>query len=75
MQKQIDSLINHTIVCGYGRNGKQALMKLRKFNQQTVIVEMDSENATFLEKDKSLAVSSLDAWQVEIIFCSGVISC
>jgi voltage-gated potassium channel len=71
MQKQIDSLINHTIVCGYGRNGKQALMKLRKFNQQTVIVEMDSENATLLEKDKNLVVLG-DATDDEILEKSGI---
>ena len=28
MQKKIDSLNNHIIICGYGRNGKQAASKL-----------------------------------------------
>ena len=29
MQKKIDALSNHVIICGYGRNGKQAAKKLK----------------------------------------------
>ena len=71
MQKQIDSLKNHTVVCGYGRNGKQALMKLRKFNQQIVVVEMDSENALHLEKEKNLVVLG-DATDDDVLEKSGI---
>ena len=28
VQKKIDKLENHTIVCGYGRNGKQSMARL-----------------------------------------------
>ncbi len=56
MQKQINSLQGHTIVCGYGRNGKQALMKLKKFNQESVIIEADNEKVMMLEKEKNLVV-------------------
>ena len=43
MQKKIDSLTGHTIVCGYGRNGQQAVSKLSKFNQECVLVERDED--------------------------------
>jgi voltage-gated potassium channel len=39
MQKQIDSMSGHIIICGYGRNGKQAAKKLLEHNKKFVIVE------------------------------------
>ena len=32
MQKTIDNLSGHIIICGYGRNGKQAAKKLKAHN-------------------------------------------
>jgi len=43
MQKKIDSLQNHTIICGYGRNGKQAAKKLMSYKKPFVIIEKDKE--------------------------------
>jgi len=51
VQKKIEQLKDHTIVCGYGRNGKQAVAKLSKYNKEIVIIENSEENiATFDEK-------------------------
>jgi len=43
VQKQINSLSDHIIVCGYGRNGKQAVEKLRAYNKDFVVIERDEE--------------------------------
>lgn len=43
MQKKIDSLKNHIIICGYGRNGKQAAKKLLAYNKPFVVIEKDKE--------------------------------
>ena len=43
VQEQINSLKNHVIVCGYGRNGKQAVEKLQDYKQSFVVVEMAEE--------------------------------
>lgn len=43
MQKKIDNLRNHIIICGYGRNGKQAARKLKAYNKPFVIIEKDKE--------------------------------
>ncbi|MEL6812064.1 MAG: potassium channel protein [Bacteroidota bacterium] len=43
VQKIIESLENHIIVCGYGRNGKQAAQKLSAYDKPFVVVEMDEE--------------------------------
>ena len=43
VQKKIDALQNHIIVCGFGRNGKQAVQKLLDYKQPFVVVELDEE--------------------------------
>lgn len=43
MQKKIDSLKNHIIICGYGRNGKQAAKKLLAYKKPFVVIEKDKE--------------------------------
>ena len=53
VEKKIKSLKGHTIVCGYGRNGRQAILKLNNYNTKLVVVEKDKEivtevDATFL---------------------------
>lgn len=45
MQKKIDSFKNHIIICGYGRNGKQAAKKLLAYNKPFVVIEKDKEIA------------------------------
>ncbi len=59
MQKKIQKLQNHTVVCGYGRNGRQAVIKLKKFNMpcvvieknKTIIEELDLNNILYVEGD------------------------
>ncbi|MEY8847552.1 TrkA family potassium uptake protein [Psychroserpens sp. XS_ASV72] len=43
MQKKIDNLKNHIIICGYGRNGKQAAAKLVTYKKPFVIIEKNKE--------------------------------
>jgi len=43
MKKKIDKLSNHIIICGYGRNGKQAAQKLASYNRPFVVIEKDKE--------------------------------
>jgi voltage-gated potassium channel len=66
MQKKIDSLKQHTIICGYGRNGQQALIKLQKYNQDCVIIERDKERAKALESKGFLIVDG-DATEDSIL--------
>ena len=41
--KHIQGMENHIIVCGYGRNGKQAVDKLRDYKQEYIIIEQDQQ--------------------------------
>ena len=49
VEKQIGHLKGHTIVCGYGRNGKQAILKLRNYNRKFVVVERSKEKIEALD--------------------------
>lgn len=43
MKKQVNQLKNHVIICGYGRNGKQAATKLKAYRRPFVVIEKDRE--------------------------------
>lgn len=43
LEKKILKLEKHTIVCGYGRNGKQAVAKLKEFNKPCVVIERNKD--------------------------------
>jgi voltage-gated potassium channel len=51
MQKKIDAMTNHIIICGYGRNGKQAAKKLLAYKKPFVIVERDKEIIEKFQED------------------------
>jgi len=56
VQQKIDNLKNHTVVCGYGRNGKQATIKLKNFKMPCVVIEKDKELIEELERDNILFI-------------------
>ncbi len=56
MQKKVDNLSNHIIICGYGRNGKQAAKKLLAYKKPFVIVEKDKERIDKFQSDLILFV-------------------
>ena len=49
VEKKIGHLKGHTIVCGYGRNGKQAILKLSNYNRKFVVVERSKEKIEDLD--------------------------
>ena len=55
VQKKIDSLKNHIIVVGYGRNGKQAVQKLTTYGKPFVVIEKVEE---VVNKFQSESISS-----------------
>lgn len=42
-KKYLKTMKDHIIVCGYGRNGKQAVIKLQDYNRDFVIIEKDQD--------------------------------
>ncbi|MGB1268343.1 MAG: potassium channel family protein [Flavobacteriaceae bacterium] len=43
MKKQISKLSGHIIICGFGRNGKQAAQKLAIYDRPFVVIEKNKE--------------------------------
>lgn len=56
VQKQIQELSNHTIVCGFGRNGVQAINRLKSYNKQFVVIEQDKDRIKRIEIEEILCV-------------------
>ncbi len=56
MQKKLNNLKGHTIVCGYGRNGRQSINKLKANNVDVVIIENDEKLIDDIEKNNLLYV-------------------
>lgn len=52
MQKKIEAFNNHIIICGYGRNGKQAASKLMAYKKQFVVIEKNKELAEKFENEE-----------------------
>ena len=51
MQKEIDGFRNHVVVCGYGRNGKQAVKKLMAHKREFVVIERNRDLEERLQMD------------------------
>jgi len=62
---------NHVIVCGYGRNGKQASQKLLAYNQPLVIIEKNEEVVERSSNNETLFVLG-DATEDEILLKAGI---
>ena len=71
MQKKIDSYSNHTIICGYGRNGKQAATKLLAYKRPFVVIE---KNKDIYEKYQSEIVPFVlgNANEDEVLMQAGI---
>ncbi len=72
MQKKIDKLENHVIICGYGRNGKQAHQELLHHGIPTVVIENDAQKLEdFPINDNSYYIEG-DASNDEILLQAGI---
>ncbi|PWG05261.1 potassium channel family protein [Polaribacter aquimarinus] len=71
VEKQISHLKGHTIVCGYGRNGKQAILKLKNYNKRFVVVEKDKERSELLDAEELLNING-DATLDETLIRAGI---
>jgi voltage-gated potassium channel len=72
VDRTISKLENHTILCGYGRNGRQAYQTLTENGVTCVIVEKDKEIISeLMETDKILFVEG-DATHDDILIRAGI---
>jgi len=56
VEKQINKLSGHTIICGYGRNGKEAARKLQAHKKDFVVIESNLIRVAKLKEYEILVV-------------------
>jgi voltage-gated potassium channel len=71
VEKKIAKLKGHTIVCGYGRNGKQAIVKLGNYHMKYVVVERNKEMIDLLDTNEVLNIEG-DATLDETLQRAGI---
>ena len=71
MQKKINLLSGHTIVCGYGRNGQKAVSRLQNHGRDIVVVESNESLVKVIEEARMLYVNG-DATLDENLVKAGV---
>lgn len=71
VEKQIEKLEGHTIVCGYGRNGKQAISKLKSYGKHYVVIEKSKNLIDKLDNEEVLNVEG-DGTTDEILLKAGI---
>ena len=69
----IDKISDHVIICGYGRNGRQAAQVLKKHNKRFVVIENSATlTATLNHKFSELVVTG-DSTQDEVLIKAGIL--
>lgn len=71
VKKEIDNLKNHVIVCGFGRNGKQATQKLQDYNESFVVID-NGEEAIERLSDHNLLYVNGNAVEDEVLIEAGL---
>ncbi|MBT2161815.1 potassium channel protein [Zobellia sp. KMM 6746] len=70
VKNKIENLSDHVIVCGFGRNGMQAVKRLTAYNKSFVIIERDKE---VIEKyDEDILFVEGDANEDEVLQAAGI---
>lgn len=72
VQKRINKLSDHTIVCGYGRNGKQAIARLKSYNQACVIIESETDLIEDIELHEDVLFVKGDATDDDVLLKAGI---
>ena len=72
LNTELEKLENHIIICGYGRNGKQAARVLRSHNQRFVVIEQREDPIQSMKEKYPHLVLMGDSTQDEILIKAGV---
>ena len=72
VDRTISKLKGHTIICGFGRNGKQAYATLQEHGMECVVVEKDRVIISELADGKSVLYVDGDATQDDVLLRAGL---
>ena len=71
VQKKIEKLNGHTIICGFGRNGRQSMIKLQNYKKDFEIIEKAEEIINDIDLQGFLSVKG-DATTDEALIKAGI---
>lgn len=69
--KKIAKMEKHTIICGFGRNGRQAYKKLKSYNKVCVVIEKDEDKLKEVA-DENIIIIKGDATNDEVLKNAGI---
>ena len=72
MKKEIKQIKDHTIICGFGRNGTQAVDKLLAYNEKFVVVDNDPTCIDNLRSAQQFLFVNGDATLDETLDAAGI---
>lgn len=72
VKKKVDKFSGHTIICGYGRNGKQAVSELEAHHQKYVVVEFDKDLVDELRETHEIPFVDGDATYEKTLERAGI---
>jgi voltage-gated potassium channel len=67
VKRRIDKLSDHVIICGYGRNGKQAAIELSQHHVKVVVIENQPETVQMLRESSGMLYVEGDATDEEVL--------
>ncbi|MDI1354436.1 MAG: potassium channel protein [bacterium] len=68
----LDKLKNHVIICGFGRNGRQAAQVLKAYNKSYVVIEREGESSESIGEQALSLIIKGDATQDEMLIKAGI---
>ena len=74
IKKRIDKLKNHVIVCGYGRNGRQALEELAHHQVEVVIVDHQTSIIEEIRRSPSILYIEGDATSDDTLLDANILN-
>ena len=70
-REMINALEGHTIVCGFGRNGRQAVSRLKRHQQAYVVIEKNEQ--LIEENQEEIMFLKGDALKDDILLAAGIL--
>ncbi len=72
LNRAVEKLSGHVIICGYGRNGRQAAHILKKHDKRFVVIETDKKITSVIHHRFSDLVLTGNATEDEILIKAGI---
>jgi voltage-gated potassium channel len=72
VNKKIENLENHVIVCGYGRTGKQICLELLDDKIPFIVIESRENVIEYIKEEKNILFYDGDATEEETLLLAGI---